>query len=129
MKKALFAACVFAVVISSLCGCVPLIVGGALGAAGGYAISKDTVQGDTDKDYDSLWNAAQDVLNTRGKIKKEDFSRGYIEGVTQDSSLVWVRMTRLTKTASRVRVSARRYHLPNLNLAQDIFVRIIEEVK
>lgn len=106
-----------------------MIVGGALGAAGGYAISKDTVQGDTDKDYDSLWNAAQDVLNTRGKIKKEDFSRGYIEGVTQDSSLVWVRMTRLTKTASRVRVSARRYHLPNLNLAQDIFVRIIEEVK
>ena len=129
MKKALYPLFLIPFIAFSLPGCVPLIVGGAVGAVGGYAVSKDTVQGDTDKPYDGLWSTAQEIAKTSGNVKKDDYSKGVIEYISQDSSLVWIRMTRLTRTASRVRVSSRRFHLPNLNLAQDVFVKMIEETK
>jgi hypothetical protein len=106
-------------------GCVPLIVGGA-GVLGGYAISKDTIQGETDKDYNTLWNAVKTVAKIKGTIKTEDKTKGYLE-LTVDSSRVVVQLSRLTKTANRLRVSARRMGLPNIDLAQDIFVKILEQ--
>jgi len=112
----------------SILGCAPLIVGGAVGALGGYAVSKDTIQGETDKSYDSLWNSALMVGKVRGQIKYEDRPKGYIE-LEAESSKVYIRLIRLTAATTRLRVSARRYHLPNLNLAQDIFVKIMEQAK
>ncbi len=106
-------------------GCVPLIVGGA-GVLGGYAISKDTIQGETDKDYNTLWNAAKTVAKIKGTIKTEDKTKGYLE-LTVGSSRVVVQLSRLTKTANRLRVSARRMGLPNIDLAQEIFVKILEQ--
>ncbi len=109
-----------------LSGCAALIVGGAVGALGGYAISKDTIQGDSDKAYDNLWYAAMTIAKARGTIKQENSQRGYIDLVT-DSSKVHIRLTRLTRMTTRIRISARnKYHLPNLNLAEDIFVKIVE---
>jgi len=110
-------------------GCVPLIVGGTLGAAGGYVISKDTVQGDTDVPYDSLWNAALEICGRQGTVKKEDYKRGSIEAISTDSSLIWIKFIRMTQTATRIRVSSRRFHLPNLNLAQELFTKIIDQAK
>lgn len=112
----------------SILGCAPLIIGGAVGALGGYAISKDTIQGETDKSYDSLWEAALTVSKIRGEIKYEDKTKGYIE-LEADSSKVHVRLIRLTAATTRLRVQARKYHLPNLSLAQDIFVKIMEQAK
>ncbi|MDD4894177.1 MAG: DUF3568 family protein [Candidatus Omnitrophica bacterium] len=109
-------------------GCAPLIIGGAVGAVGGYAISKDTVQGETDRSYDSLWNAALTVSRIRGQIKFEDRTKGYIE-LTAESSKVYIRLIRVTEATTRLRVQARKYHFPNMNLAQDIFVKIMEQAK
>jgi hypothetical protein len=109
-------------------GCAPLIIGGAVGAVGGYAISKDTVQGETDRSYDSLWNAALTVSRIRGQIKFEDRTKGYIE-LTAESSKVYIRLIRVTEATTRLRVQAKKYHFPNLNLAQDIFVKIMEQAK
>lgn len=114
-------------VISSF-GCAPLIVAGAVGAVGGYAISKDTIQGDTDKDYDKVWYSALSVARLRGTITVEDSYKGSIE-LEAESSKIYIKVIRLTRTATRLRVSARKYHFPNLTLAQDIFVRIMEEAK
>jgi len=128
MKKFLF----FLSVISFLfvsSGCVPLIIGGAAGALGAYAVSKDTVQGDTDKPYDSLWNAAYTVSRIRGTIKQEDSMRGYIE-LQVGTSKLSIRLIRLTHLTTRVRISARnKFNLPNRDLAEDIFVKIMEEAK
>jgi hypothetical protein len=105
-----------------------LIIGSAVGALGGYAISRDTVQGDTDIEYDRFWNAVVTVARIKGTIKSEDYTRGYIIAEAE-SSKVWVRLIRLTKATTRLRVSARKYHLPNLNLAEDLFVKIMEQAK
>jgi hypothetical protein len=126
MRKIIFflIPCIFV----SISGCAPLIVGGAVGVLGGYAISKDTIQGETDKSYDSLWDSALMVGRIRGQIKYEDPTKGYIE-LEAESSRVYIRLIRLTAATTRLRVSARKYHLPNLGLAQDIFVKIMEQAR
>ncbi len=113
------------VVIVNISGCLPLIVGGAVGAVGGYAASRDTIQGDADKSYERVWSAALMVSRIRGAIKQEDNLSGYIE-LNVDSSRVWIKLVRLTQATVRLRVSARKHHLPNLGLAQDIFLKIME---
>lgn len=128
MKKVLFSLFVVTFIFVNISGCVPLIVGGAVGALGGYAVSKDTIQGETDKPYDSLWSAALTVGKIRGTIKRDDYNRGYIE-LGADSSRVWIRLIRLTHSTTRLRVASRKYHLPNLALAQEIFTKIMEEAR
>lgn len=112
----------------NILGCAALIIGSAAGAVGGYAVSRDTIQGETDKRYDNLWDAALTVSRIRGQIKYEDRTKGYIE-LEAESSRIDIRLIRLTAATTRLRVSARKYHLPNITLAQDIFVKIMEEVK
>jgi len=114
------------VVIVNISGCLPLIVGGAVGALGGYAISRDTIQGEADKPYDNLWAAVLKVGRIRGTIEEQDGVRGYIE-VRTDTSRVWIRLIRLTHVTVRLKVSARKHRFPNLDLAQDIFLKIMEE--
>ena len=111
----------------NIVGCV-FVLGGAAGALGAYGISKDAVQAETDKPYDALWNSALTVARIRGTIKQEDSQRGYIE-LNVESGHVWIRLIRLTQATTRIRISARRYHLLNLDLAQDMFVKIMEEAK
>ncbi len=114
----------------NLTGCAPLIVASvAAGAIGGYVIVKnDTVQGDLDKSYDGLWEAALTVSKIRGNIKYEDSAKGYIE-LDAGGTKVGIRVLRLTGTITRLRIRARKHHLPNLDLAKDIFKKITEEVK
>ncbi|MBM3244340.1 MAG: DUF3568 family protein [Candidatus Omnitrophica bacterium] len=129
MKKVIFSLFCAVFLSLNLAGCVPLIVGGAVGAVGGYAVSKDTIQGDTDKPFDAIWNSALEIARLRGTIKKDDYDKGRIEFIARDSSLVWISVSRLTQTANRVRVSSRRFHFPNLALAQDIFVKVMEDAR
>ncbi len=111
-----------------IAGCAPLIIGAAAGGLGAYAVSKDTIQGETDKPYDKLWESALMVSKIRGTVKEENYTTGYIE-LAADSSCVWIRLIRLTRATTRLRISCRRYHLPNLNLAQEMFVKIMEQSK
>lgn len=112
-----------------LAGCAPLIVGAAVGGAGMYAASKDSMQGETDRQYDRIWDASVKVAGIVGKIKKMDASAGTIELDTLESSQVWIKLTKLTRATTRLRVSARKFKLPNLTLAQDIYLKIITELQ
>lgn len=109
-------------------GCAPLIVGAAAGGLGAYAVSKDTVQGDTDKAYEAVWDSALAVASSNGLIQQENAAAGTIEAGVQ-STKVWIKLIRLTQATTRVKVSARKYHFPNMELAQDIFTKIITGVK
>jgi len=129
MRRMLLILLVIPFITVNLSGCVPLVVGSAVGVVGGYAISKDTIQGDSDKPYDNLWNAGLEIAKARGTIKQENYTQGAIHLVASDSTLVWIRLVRLTRATTRVRVSCRRFHLPNLDLAQELYTKIIEEVK
>lgn len=128
MKKAILSFFITAFIFMNICGCAPLIIGGAAGALGAYAVGKDTIQGDTDKSYEALWNSAVRVARARGTLKQEDASKGYIE-MEDNASRVYIRLLRLTRATVRIRVSARKYYLPNAELAQDMFVKIMEEAK
>jgi len=127
MKKC-FAFTLFLCLLPLICGCAPLIIGAAAGGLGAYAVSKDTVQGDTDKNYEALWSLALSVASAYGIIQQENAGTGCIElGVK--STKVWIKLIRLTQATTRLRVSARKYHFPNMELAQDIFVKIITGVR
>ncbi|MEK6727542.1 MAG: DUF3568 family protein [Candidatus Omnitrophota bacterium] len=128
MKRTALFYFLFPFFILSICGCVALVVGGTVGALGGHAASKDMIQADSDKPYDQLWNGALNVSRMRGTIRQEDAAKGYIEADIEKTK-VWIRMVRLTQATTRMRISCRRYHLPNLELAQDLFVKIMEEAK
>ena len=127
MKDKIFLYFFIPLLLLNISGCV-FILGGAAGALGAYGVSKDTIQGETDKPYDSLWNAALMISRVRGTIKEEDPTKGYIEAQI-DSSRVWIRLIRLTQATTKLRISARKYHLPNLDLAQGFYVKIIEEAR
>ncbi len=111
-----------------LAGCAPIIIGAAVGGVGAYALSRDTIQGETDKAYDSLWDAALVVGRIRATIKQQDYQHGLII-LDAESSRVEVRLIRLTHATTRLRISARKYHMPNINLAQELYLKIIEEAK
>jgi len=128
MKKKLLFLLIMPLVFINLTGCAPLIVGAAAGALGAKALSKDAIQGDTDKTYDSLWSSALMVANMRGIIKQENSSTGYIQ-LESGNSLVNIRLMRLTRATTRLRVSARKYHFPNASLAEEIFVKIMEQAQ
>lgn len=108
-------------------GCIPVFLM-AVGGVGVYAVSKDTIQGDTDTPYETLWDSASKVARIRGTVLQEDFNRGYIE-VDAKPNKIWIQFVRVTPTATKVRVSARKYKLPNIDLAQEVFIKIIEESK
>ncbi|MFC1646124.1 DUF3568 family protein [Candidatus Omnitrophota bacterium] len=119
------------IVIVSICcllfsGCFFLVVG--VGALGGYAISNDTIQGETAKTFNSVWASAQNVLSTMGNIVTEYKKNGEIEADISPS-YVKLKVEEITPKAVRLRVSARRYMLPNISLAQKIYIKIIEKAK
>jgi len=127
MKKII----IFSVIVLLLpfvCGCAPLIIGAAAGGLGAYGVSRDTVQGDTDKSYEALWESALNVSRAYGIIQLENADTGVIELGAQ-SSKVWIKLIRLTQATTRVKVSARKFHFPNMELAQDIFVKVINAVR
>lgn len=127
MRKFINLIIVFFMLIS-VAGCVPLIIGAAAGGLGAYAISRDTVQGDSDKSYEALWESAVRVSGMRGIIQQENSSTGYIE-LSAESSKVWIRLIRLTQATTRIKISARKFNFPNMELAQDIFVKIVTGAK
>ncbi|MDI6606548.1 MAG: DUF3568 family protein [Candidatus Omnitrophota bacterium] len=117
-------------IILSFCGiygCAPLVIGGA-GVLGGYAVGRDTIKGHSDKSYNAIWNSALKVAKIKGKLTKEDKEKGEIE-MEAELSRVWIKLTKLTKSATEIKVSARKYSLPNLKLAEEIFIKIMEQIK
>ncbi|MFH1622542.1 MAG: DUF3568 family protein [Candidatus Omnitrophota bacterium] len=121
--------CLFSVLLICclfLSGCIFVVAG--VGALGGYAISKDTIQGETEKTYDKVWNTAKSVLNTMGSVITENKSKGEFEA-DFSPSFVKVKIEELTPKTTRLRVSARKYMFPNINLAQKIYIKIIEQAK
>jgi len=132
MKKALIAAVLVPFLAIAISGCAPLLLMtvGGVGGVGVYAISKDTIQGDTDASYESLWGAALKVSRIRGTILEEDFNRGFIH-VDANPNIIKIQFQRLTAATTKMRVSVRKYKkmFPNIELAEQVFIKILEEAK
>lgn len=117
--------------ISALCllisGCVPLIIGG-VGILGGYAISRDTIAAESSRSIEDIWQAAKDVVPVMGLIKSIDEDTKTIEANIY-SSVVIVRVEKITEATNRLRVKARKFMMPNIGLAQKIFVKIMQRLE
>lgn len=108
-------------------GCIYVLVG-SVSALGGYAISRDTIQGEIDRTYSRLWDSSIKVLEIMGSIKTEDKSKGVIEAKVDDSE-VKIKIEELTPKTIRFRVTARKYLFPDMRLAQKIYIKVVEHSK
>ncbi len=110
----------------SLSGCAFFIVGVA-GAVGGYAITRDTIQGEYDAEYSKAWKASLEVCGILGSVISRDTSKGVVEA-SIDKAKIRVEITQITPEAIRVKVKARKGVFPKLGTAEKVFVKIVQQI-
>ncbi|MCM8794603.1 MAG: DUF3568 domain-containing protein [Candidatus Omnitrophica bacterium] len=104
----------------SSAGCALLLIGA--GAAGGYAISKDSVKNTYDLPFDRVYRASLTVVKQMGHVTLEDDKRGVIKGNVNDAN-VMVTVKQLTPKTVELKVKARNV-MPKIEIAQDVYNRI-----
>jgi hypothetical protein len=109
-------------------GCAIFLLGA--GAAGGMAISKDTIEGTVDKPFDRVWNASREVLKQEGFIRLENKPVGKIEAEV-GKSRVKFEAQQITEKTVRFRVKARKTSklLPDMDLANILYNKIFQKLK
>ena len=110
----------------SLTGCVYMIVGG-VGAMGGYIVSPDTVEGMAEYDSAAIFNAAKEVLSVMGKIEEENPEGGLLTAKVAGSK-VTVMVTSVNEHMSKLQVKSRRSFFPRIAMAQEVYVKIMNEL-
>lgn len=120
-KKVLTSLIVLPLLFSS--GCVYLAVGG-IGAVGGYIVSPDTVEGITENDADTVADAAVEIISIMGTILEEHQDGGLIKAKINGAN-VTVTVLALNKNSVKLLVKARKFYLPRISIAQDIYVKIM----
>ena len=108
-------------------GCVPLFLMGA-GAAGGYAISKDSVEGTVNKQFHRVFNASLDVVKSKGVVQSQDEEHGKIEGVVGNQVNATIELSQTTERSVKIKVTARKNHLPNIDVAQEVYTDILKKI-
>ena len=109
-------------------GCALFLVGA--GAAGGYAISKDEIEGMSDSSFDKVWRATKEAVTTEGVITLEDKDHGHLEGVVEKAS-VKARLEQVTPKTVRLRIKARRTKglFPDIRTAQKLYTLTIRKLE
>ena len=110
----------------ALGGCVYFILGG-VAAVGGYAVSPDTIQGETQKEYGEVWDAALQIANIMGKVDFKSDKIGEISGLIYGTK-VKINISQLTPSIVRVKVKSRKAFFPSISTAQDIYVKIMRQL-
>lgn len=119
----LVVASVAAVVLS---GCAAILVGA--GAAGGYAISRDSVRNQFDLSPDALFQESLAVANDMGLVSVEDEAHGVIR-MAIDHTTVTITIRPMTRRATELKVKARnQFFMPKIDVAQSVYNRIIDRL-
>ena len=111
----------------TLNGCVWLVVGG-VGALGGYVVSPDTVEGVTGNSSEELYESAVKVVSIMGQIQAKSKVAGEISAMIAGAD-VKVTIVPINTQTARIRVKARKLFLPKIQTAQDVYLKIIEQLK
>jgi len=108
-------------------GCALFLVGA--GAAGGYSISKDEIEGIVDSSYSETWAATKKTINKQGALTLENEDQGLLKAVVEGST-VEARIEQVTKKTVRLRVKARKTKnlFPDIKLAQQIYSQSVREL-
>ena len=105
-----------------LTGCAAVVLVGA-GAVAGYAVSRDHVEVTVERPYDQVWAAALDEAKHSGLLKDVNRDTGRIEATNQGTHIE-VTLERITETAVKVVVKARKHMLPQIDTAQRLAGRL-----
>lgn len=126
MKNYIITTGLACILLASLCGCAAVLIGA--GAVGGYAIAKDSVSGEIDTSFQQVWAQSIKVAEDMGAVTSQDKKQGRIEAEIS-MSRVWITIDELNKDTARLIVGARKNLLPNLNLANKVFLKIYKSIR
>ena len=107
-------------------GCAVLLVGA--GAAGGYAISQDSIKNDFDLPFARVFRVSRDVVKETGLVTLEDDRRGLITAVVEGAD-VTVSVKRISQKTVELKVKARQLLLPKFEIAQTIYNHILDRLQ
>ena len=126
MRRSAVALIAAGAVVVGLSGCAVLLVGA--GAAGGYAIGKDSVKNLFDLPADTVFRASREAVSEQGLITVEDARNGLLKA-TVEGATVTVTVKPVTKKTVELRVKARDHVLvPKVDVAQAIYTKILERL-
>jgi hypothetical protein len=109
-----------------LSGCAVLLIGA--GAAGGYAISKDSIKNHFDLSPTHVYGVSRQVAEETGLITSEDERRGLIK-VKVENANVTISVRRISGRTVELQVRARNdLLLPMVDVAQAVFNTIVERL-
>ena len=122
------------VLVLALClgsgGCVTPIILAAVGAGavGGYAVSRDTFEGNTNKGQDEIWEAAYKVASIMGAVDDSDRKRGEIVARINGATVnIYIMTINLTNT--KLRIKARKGIFPRVGVAQEVYAKIMGQLE
>lgn len=107
-------------------GCIYLAIGG-VGALGGYIVSPDTVEGLAESDTGQVWDTAVEVVSIMGLVESKNEAGGVLKARISGAGVTVVIM-KMSSSAVKLSVKARKHYLPKISLAQDVFVKIMSRV-
>ena len=123
MRRSSTVVALLASAVIGLSGCALLLVGA--GAAGGYAISRDSVRNLFDLPAETVFRVSRDVVAEEGVITVEDSRNGLIKA-TMAGANVTVTVKPMTKRTVELKVKARDSLLfPKVDIAQEIYTKIL----
>ena len=126
MRTVLARVAVWAGMTLSLSGCAVLLVGA--GAAGGYAVSKDSVKNNFDLPAGEVFRASRDVVRAAGLMTTEDESHGMLKAVVEGAD-VTVTVKSISKRTVELKVKARdNLLIPKIDIAQGLYTKILERL-
>ena len=109
-----------------LSGCPVVLVGA--GAAGGYALSKDSVKNHFDLSKDKVYRRSLDVAKEMGQVTLEDSKKGLVKGKVKEADIT-ITVKPLTKKTVELEVHARnKFKMPAVDVAQEVYNKIIEKL-
>ena len=107
-------------------GCTVLLLGA--GAAGGYAVSRDSVVDHLDSSRETVYRASLEVAQSMGLVTLESPKQGVIQATIEDAN-VRITVRQLTTKTVELKIRARsKLMMPKVEVAQRVYGRIKERL-
>ena len=127
MKPKKILAAVFCVASLALGGCAAVLIGA--GAAGGYALSKDSVKNNFDISKDRMYHTSLSVAKEMGQVTLEDSKNGIIKAKVREID-IYITVKQLTKKTVELKVKGRnKFKMPAVDVAQEVYTKIVEKLE
>ena len=102
-------------------GCALLLVGA--GAAGGYAVSKDSVKNHYERSKDYVYQQSLAVAREMGRVTLDDRQQGIVKARINEVN-VTITVKGLTPQTVELKVKARGAVMPKIEVAQEVYNKI-----